>query len=206
VTRRLRVLAALAVPGALSFLVTACGGGPTHDGVASLGVGKTTTTQSSAPAGSSSSGQSGPTSAQLLKYAACMRAHGIRDFPDPVPSPLGGYAFHVHISPGSDLDPHSPRYVSADKACEKDVPPGFAKLTPAQMMANGAKWTECMRANGEPDFPEPNAQGLIKIPMDPNSPQFRKAEKACRSVGSNGGFDVQFTSSSGGPSGPSSGS
>ena len=56
-----------------------------------------------------------------------------------------------------------------------------------------------MRANGEPDFPEPNAQGLIKISHDPSySPQFQKAEKACRSVDS-GGFVVQFTSGSGGP-------
>ena len=39
------------------------------------------------PDGSSSSDQSEPTKAQLLSYAECMRAHGIRDFPDPVPAP-----------------------------------------------------------------------------------------------------------------------
>ena len=192
-TRPVAVLAAL---GALNFLV-GCGSGPAHHGVASLGSGRTTTTQSSVPAESSSSSQSEPTEAQLLKYAVCMRAHRIRDFPDPVPSPLGGYDFHVHISPGSDLDPHTPQYQSADRACQKDLPPGFEKTTPAQMAVNALKWSECMRANGEPNFPEPNGQGLIKITMDPNSPKFQKAEKACRSVGG-GGFVVQFTPSSGG--------
>lgn len=184
-------MAVLAVLASLSFLVTACGGKAAHNGVASLGNGKTTTKQSLA--GSSSSGQSEPTEAQLLKYAGCMRAHGIRDLPDPVPSPLGGYDFHVHITPGSDLDPRSPRYESADEACQKSLPPGFEKMAPAQMAADGLKWSECMRANGEPDFPEPNGQGLIKISMNPNSPKFEKAEKACRGVGG-GGFVVQFTS------------
>ena len=56
-----------------------------------------------------------------------------------------------------------------------------------------------MPANGEPNFPEPNGQGLIKISMDPNSPKFQKAEKACRSVGGGGLVGADFTSGSGGP-------
>jgi len=127
------ILAALA---GLSFLAAGCGGGAAHNGVASLGSG--TTTQSNAPAGSSSSGQSEPTKAELLKYAECMRAHGIRDFPDPVPAPGGGYAFHAHITPGSDLDPNTPRYQSSDKACRKNLPPGFEKTTPAAPVAPAA--------------------------------------------------------------------
>jgi hypothetical protein len=76
------------------------------------------------------------------------------------------------------------------------------------MAANALNYSECMRSRGEPDFPEPNAQGLIKITdptgvMSPNSPQFEGAEKACRSL-DNGGFDEEFTS--GGPAGPSAGS
>ena len=193
-----RLVGVLAVVTGLSFLVTGCGGGQARNGVASLGNGKTTTTQSNAPAGASSSGSSEPTEAQLLEYAVCMRAHGIRDFPDPVPSPLGGYDFHVHISPGSDLDPHTPRNQSADRACQKDLPPGFEKTSPTQMAADALEWSKCMRAHGEPDFPEPNGQGVIKVPMNPNSPKFEKAEKACRGVGG-GDFVVQFTSGSRGP-------
>ncbi len=184
-TRPLAVLAALA---ASSVLLAACGGAPAHHGVASLGNAKTTTTQSGAPA---ASGSSGSMEGQLLKYAVCMRAHGVSDFPDPAPSPLGGYGFHYHATPGSDLDPNSPQNLSATKACQKYVPAGLANLTHAQMMANGAKWTDCMRAHGEPDFPEPNSQGLIEITLDPNSPQFQKAAKACQSH-NNGGFDVQM--------------
>ncbi len=118
----------LAAVAGVSFLATGCGGGGVHNRVAGLGSG--TTTQSDAPAGSSSSGQSEPTKAQLLKYAECMRAHGIRDFPQPVPAPGGGYAFHAHISPAGELDPNTPRYQSSDNACQEKLPPGFEKTTP----------------------------------------------------------------------------
>ena len=190
-----RVLAVTAVMGASSFLLAACGGGAAHNGIAGIGTGDTTTAQASAPAVPSSSSQSGPTDAQLLTYAACMRAHGISDFPNPVPSPLGGYSFHYRATPGSDLDPNSPRNQAAAQACRKDVPPGISDLTPSKMAANGLKWSKCMRAHGEPDFPDPNGQGLIKITnqtgiMDPNSPQFQRALRACRSVGA-AGFDIQ---------------
>ena len=89
------------------------------------------TTRSNVPEGPSSSGRSEPTRAQLLNYAECMRARGIHDFPDPVPAAGGGYAFHARITPGSELDPNTPRYQSADKACQKNLPPGFEKAPPA---------------------------------------------------------------------------
>ena len=141
--------------------------------------------------GSGSSSQSGRTRAQLLNYAECMRAHGIKDFPDPVPSPLGGYSFHLHITSGSDLDPNTPRNQSAAKACQKDVPPSITNLTPAGMAANALKWSVCMRAHGEPASPEPKGQGLIKIDVDPNSLQFQKAEGACQKLGRSG-FDIRI--------------
>lgn len=49
-----------------------------------------------------------------------------------------------------------------------------------------------MRAHGEPNFPEPNSQGLVTFKIDPNSPQFQKAEKACQKA-NNGSFDLHNT-------------
>jgi hypothetical protein len=37
-----------------------------------------------------------------------------------------------------------------------------------------------MRANGEPSFPDPNAQGLISASLNRESPQFSQALQACR--------------------------
>ncbi len=191
-TKKLRVTGVGLALAAVATLFVACGGA-SSPGVASVGS-TTTTTLSIPPAGST--GQSGPTQAQLLKYSECMQAHGLPNFPDPVPSPLGGFTYHVHITPGSDLDPSTPRYQSAEKACQKDVPPGLANVTPAQMATNALKWSECMRSHGEPNFPEPNSQGWIKFNIDPNSLLFQKAEKACQKLG-RAEFDVQNTYGSG---------
>jgi hypothetical protein len=194
-----RPVAVLAVLVASSFLAAACGGGTAHSGVASLHNPKTATTQSSASAGASSSGSSGPTEAQLVKYAECIRAHGEPNFPDPSPAPGGGFAFGVE--PGLNPRSPSPQFQKAETDCEKDVPPGIANSTPARMAASALKYTDCMRSNGEPDFPDPNGQGMITINptgiLAPNSPQFQKAEKDCQDQ-NNGDFDEQFTPSPGG--------
>ena len=63
---------------------------------------------------------------QMLTFSACMRAHGIKDFPDPS---NGG--IQLQGGPGSDLDPNNPTFQQAQQACQKDLPfknaPGTAK-------------------------------------------------------------------------------
>ncbi|MGH9105923.1 MAG: hypothetical protein ACRDZX_08825 [Acidimicrobiales bacterium] len=113
-----RSVAVLAVLAASSCLVTACGGGQAHNGVANVGHAKVTSTQSTAAAASGSSGQSGATEAQLLKYAVCMRAHGYPTMPDPVPAQGGGYAFMGYGTPGG-IDPNSPQYKSAARPARR---------------------------------------------------------------------------------------
>jgi hypothetical protein len=129
----------------------------------------------------------------LLKYAVCIRTHGYPTMPDPVPALGGGWAFK---GAGTRIDLNSPQYQSAAKACQKDVPASLQNVTPAESAAAALKYTECMRSHGEPNFPEPNAKGLISINptgiLDPNSPQFKKAEIACEKVNS-GLFSEVYT-------------
>jgi len=55
---------------------------------------------------------------------------------------------------------------------------GFAISTGSPQKA--LKLSECMRANGVPNFPDPNGQGVIQgSGIDPNSPQFQKAQQTC---------------------------
>ena len=74
-----------------------------------------------------------PTPAQLAKqqqnmlaFSACMRAHGLKDFPDPT-----GGGIRIHVSPGSDLAPGNPTFQRAQQACQGllpfKAPPGTAK-------------------------------------------------------------------------------
>jgi len=49
-----------------------------------------------------------------------------------------------------------------------------------------AAYASCMRKNGEPNFPDPNAQGQLSVGssngIDPSSPQFQQAQTACRKL------------------------
>src|SRR5258708_5931668 len=51
--------------------------------------------------------------AQLLKFSACMRSHGLANFPDPKISGGG-----IQMSIGKGLDPNSPVFQAAQKACQ----------------------------------------------------------------------------------------
>jgi hypothetical protein len=49
--------------------------------------------------------------AQLLRYAVCIRAHGVPNFPDPTSAGL-------RISPSSGIDLNSPHFLAAQKSCQ----------------------------------------------------------------------------------------
>jgi hypothetical protein len=60
---------------------------------------------------------------ELVRYAACMRAHGVPDFPDPSTSANGGSS--LDLTPGI-VD--SPDFQPAEQACHS-VDPGLATST-----------------------------------------------------------------------------
>ncbi len=116
-----------------------------------------------------------------------MRSHGVPDFPDPV-----GNTLQLRAGPGSDLDPTSPQFMAAATACKSLQPGGGPGGTvSAAQQANALKYSACMRANGVPNFPDPvfsNGGAQLKITnIDPNSPQFVAAQKACQSLQPIGG-------------------
>jgi hypothetical protein len=59
--------------------------------------------------------------------------------------------------------------------------------------ADGLKFSQCMRAHGIGDFPDPSSGGAIAISggpnsdMNPDNPTFQHAQQACRSLLPNGG-------------------
>lgn len=116
-------------------------------------------------------------------YAQCMRANGIGDFPDPNASG----EFDLRSGPTSDLNPDNPRYLAAQKVCQslRPVPSGAQQQ---QMLQQMFKFTQCMRAHGIRDFPNPNTNGEIFISrgqrgdLNPNDPAFQSAQKACQSL------------------------
>ncbi len=122
-------------------------------------------------------------SADMLKFAHCMRSHGVGDFPEP--------SSNGTITVGGTLS-QSPQFQAADQTCHKLLPNGGVPTAAqrAQGLDQLLKVSVCMRAHGISDFPDPTANG-IEIPirkgmptdLDPNNPGFQSAEKACQRFG-----------------------
>jgi hypothetical protein len=175
------LIAALAL-AATSWLAAGCGGGPSTPGVANVGTGSADA--SSSGSGSSGSGSGAKRAGDGTRFSRCMRSHGVRNFPDP--SAEGG----LTINPGMGIDPNSATFKAAERACQKllDIkPPSAAEQ--AKMQEQALKFSACMRAHGVPKFPDPQFSGgkaTLRLDrrngIDPSSPRFQAAQKACESL------------------------
>lgn len=194
-------LARIALPliglAALAILLAGCGGNSDSPGVANIGTTTspaTTTSPGPASAGSGAANPSGGGGAtlrmrggtQLPQFASCMRSHGEPNFPDPNAQGV------ISISSSSGIDPSSSQFQSAQHACAKYLPNGGQPPSPAEqakMQQQALKFSACMRSHGVPKFPDPDfGNGTVKISIgpstgiDPRSPQFQAAQKACQSL------------------------
>ena len=140
------------------------------------------------------SGSSGNNVAQAVKFAQCMRANGVSQFPDPDAS--GALTIDGVVN-GSSLDPNSAAFQQAISACKNLEPSGFMGHTrSAQQQEAALKFAQCMRDNGVPDFPDPTADGpLIDTTRIPSmagkhprtDPGFNAAQQKCRGFASAAG-------------------
>jgi hypothetical protein len=107
-----------------------------------------------------------------------MRAHGLTNFPDPDAN--GGIV--ITGGPDSGLDKDSAQFKAALEAC-KQFQPTAGPGAPQQVDRDSlVKYAKCMRDNGIAKFPDPDPGAGIKLDpsvVDPNSPQFQAADKAC---------------------------
>ena len=171
--RRAGLLAiALAVAG---VLVAGCSGGPADPGVAGVSSAAASPSQSATVSGE----------AEALQYAACMRSHGVPDFPDPTVQ-NGSVGFS--ITAGDGVDQNSPQYQSARQACSSLRGGGTANSGSGNL-AKELKFAQCMRSHGVPDFPDPNKNGGFSgtSTVNPSSPTFQNAQSTCMQLSGLGG-------------------
>jgi hypothetical protein len=164
----LRIVVIIVAAVAMAFVAVAC--------------------SSSGPGRTPDAGSSPVTTAQLVKFAQCMRAHEVKNFPDPV---NGAFSFSG-TGPDS-VDPSSPAFQAAKAACIHLVPGEAQRLTvTAQDLAAGDKLAACMRSHGFPSFPDPTSQNVFDVPKSINIalPGYQSAFSTCQSQAhdSNGVF------------------
>jgi hypothetical protein len=180
IRRRISLLAAVI---ALGVAVSACGAGSALS-PSVAGSGGTAEGTSA----SSSSGNLTPHAA-ALRYAQCMRTHGIADFPDP----SGNGGFLIHAGPGSDLNNNNPSFEAAVQACRQYRP--VVNLTPAQhanLESEYLSFAHCMRSHDISDFPDPvtgrgdgvgfSLQGGPNSDLSSANPAFEQAVESCQHI------------------------
>jgi hypothetical protein len=144
-SRTLRSLAALAI---VALIAAGCSSGSSETGSSSA----TTTATATAKATARD---------KAVKFAECVRAHGVPHFPDP--NAKGEFVFGIDVSAAV--------WTKAVSACKALQPPGSlsAKRTPKQQKL-GLQFAQCVRQNGVKDFPDPvKGEPLIDTYRIPSS-------------------------------------
>ena len=123
----------------------------------------TRTASGTSSTGTTSSGANKNLTARdrAVKFAECIRAHGVRDFPDP--DAKNQFQYGVSVSPAV--------WNQATTACKDLQPPGTlsGKRTPKQQSAS-LRFAQCVRDHGVKDFPDPvNGEPLIDTTKIPSS-------------------------------------
>jgi hypothetical protein len=125
--------------------------------------------------GSGSSGSSAASTTNAgLKLAACVRAHGVPDFPDPGSSNAGNSGTTGNTGSGpkappdkADVDGHvlaessqviGTAYTKCQKYEEALQGPRISTAQLVKFKAGALAYAKCVRAHGVPDFPDPTVQ------------------------------------------------
>ncbi|MEK8108973.1 hypothetical protein NKG94_37420 [Micromonospora sp. M12] len=138
----------LVIPVLVALALSGCGAGGDDDGggVATAGGAKAGASASSTPVSDLD---------QQLAFARCMRENGV-DMPDPEAGGRPNFRF------GANVD--RLKVQAAMERCQDKLPNGGQgpQLNPEQAEQMRAL-ARCMRENGVPDFPDPDADGRIQI-------------------------------------------
>jgi hypothetical protein len=172
--RRIKGALTVALPAAVAVLAVAgCGGSnsPTTN----------TTARSSGPQKSISA---------IYRFAACMRAHGVPNFPDPKVTQRPGGGSVAQAVPSQAVG--TPAFNAAQKACQGILPPPQSPAQQAQQEREHGQvllaFARCLRSHGVPKFPDPDGQGQLSpqtvqaAGVDLHAPVVLSAAKACVGV------------------------
>jgi hypothetical protein len=175
--------AAIIATAVLALLVAACSSG----------------SPSSAGSGGSPQAAGSSNSPSAVAYSACMRSHGVPNFPDPgsdgaIPK---GDAQHFKVSTSQlqaaqqACQPLLPVGGSIDQQTEQCMSSGNCPPALVQQLLNlERRFAQCMRSRGLPHWPDPtlDSQGrpvfVISISrdlggVDPHEPQISSKEDEC---------------------------
>jgi hypothetical protein len=139
--------------------------------------------------GDKTSGSAAPASIKeaALKYARCMRENGVPDFEDPQ-FDENGEIDGLGLPKGVDEETGE----AAREKCAKHLPNGgeLEQMNPEDI-EKLREYAQCMRENGVSEFPDPDADGRLRVDgIDMNSAGYKAANEKCRHLTPGGGGGV----------------
>jgi hypothetical protein len=158
--RKRRPPAALVLVALIAVIGAGCG---SNTATGSAGSASNTGSAASSASASNAANTQATKREKAVKFAECVRAHGVPHFPDP--DATGNFNFGVDVSAAV--------FTAAVNACKALQPPGTlsAKRSTKQQSA-ALRFAQCVRSHGVPDFPDPvNGQPLIDTTHIPSSNQ-----------------------------------
>ena len=147
-TRGLVLLVAVAV----AMITVGCGG---------------SSPSSASLSGAAAHAKAGPGQA-AYQFSACMRNHGVSNFPDPkVKTSADGTSVAIGINPSIT---GQPAFKTAQAACQHILPkpdsgPGDNPVQQRARTQALIAFARCLRAHGFPNFPDPDATGELSQEM-----------------------------------------
>jgi hypothetical protein len=167
-----RALTAAAFVGLLSLLAAGCGGGGSP-GVASIRSFSTPTATTTPQNGA-------------LAYSACMRSHGVPNFPDPA----SGGAITKEAAVRAFKEVSNSQAFAAQTACRHLQPDGgqLSRAQLAQRLSDLLAFARCIRTHGVQSFPDPTSSGelthemLASAGVNVRQPAVLQAADACVGV------------------------
>jgi hypothetical protein len=147
----------------LTLVLAGCGSDAGSDGDVASASGKDSEDKKDSDATSEDDRQ-----AQSLKFAKCMREHGVE-----MADPKGG-RIEIKGGPGQE-----DTMKKAQEACQKYLPQ-ISEADRKEMTEHALKFSQCMRENGVEKFPDPKG-GMMRMTEDiAKDPDFQKAQEACQ--------------------------
>lgn len=110
----------------------------------------------------------------MTKFAACVRIHGLPNFPDP--------PYHAGELKKLGYTQTSPQMQRANQQCQALLAAGGASQAQVdqQYLKIYLEMAKCMHAHGIANFPDPTAQGRLYVPEAVyNDSGYQAAAKAC---------------------------
>jgi hypothetical protein len=127
--------------------------------------------------------------ADIMNMVACFRAHGMPNWPDPNYDPRDG---RWHLD-------GPPLKAETRQACASVLPHATpASPVPSAQFHDLLQYAQCMRANGVPDWPDPNIDGVFVTNRNPKTdPAVQAAEPSCGKYLASSGGGLQLRPSDG---------